>query len=132
MLAGSIGRPGNGIVYVMLSDHLTHERRFPRRREEIVSLLDSDQRAELATDPRGLEAAADDAYSRSLYGHGVATRVRLEHAAPQAAMPGESAIYLDVETIDALADEFVVIVGFAAATIPLALLLLRRSAAASW
>lgn len=106
MLASHLGRDADGRVHVILSRRATHERRFPPRANNLLSLLNQGDADELAADRRGADVAADDAYPRRYYAHGVATRIRGAHAAPKGATLGERAIYLDVETIEGLAEEF--------------------------
>ena len=104
VLGRHLGRDADGEVHVILSSTGAHEARFPPRSKELLELLDVGTAEELAGGQDDLGQRAQENFPRWLYGHGVATRVQPAHAAPRAAAVGALAIYLDVETIEALAN----------------------------
>lgn len=98
-----LGRGFGQPIHVILSDHAIHARRFPPQADEILDLAEPDSGdEESAGDP---VARLNERFPWETYAHAIATRIAREHGAPGNAPVGEAAIFLDVETILALASE---------------------------
>jgi hypothetical protein len=104
VMAQHLGTEPPWPLHVVLSDHRTHAGRFPPAADELLELLDPSEAAEVSTNSLGLEAARRR-YESASYAHGAVTRVDARHGAPSAAPVGDLAMYLDVESIAALATE---------------------------
>jgi hypothetical protein len=86
-------------VHVVISDERKHRDRFPPRSDE-----DAAMRPQTETACGSDGGAALQGYDRSAYAHGIATVVDRRHDPPALATLGDSAIYLDIETIESLAE----------------------------
>lgn len=98
-LAAHLGRLPAGAVHVVLSDRETHESRFPPRAGEVLELEDL---TEIPEDEREQVAQR---YTWSFYAHGVTTHAAASHNPPDGVAIGDLAIYLDVDSVEAISEE---------------------------
>jgi hypothetical protein len=92
-MARRLGAAFEESVHVVLSARRKHVRRFPPDVAQLGGVVDPEEREQATEDE------LRQRYPPKFYAHGVATTVQHEHKAPTAAVVGEAAIYLDVETI---------------------------------
>jgi hypothetical protein len=100
-MATRLGIALTGEVNVILSTRVVHEQRFPPRAHEAVEVLDRFNPEESRADPAAVAAR----YPRQTYAHGIATKVHPQHTPPSNATVGAAGIYLDMDSIEALAAE---------------------------
>lgn len=90
-----LGARDDATIHVFLATREVHERRFPPRLEDLRALVD----AEEPDDEPGAR------YASAVYAHAATTRTSARHQLPDEVPDGESAIFLDVESIGALAQD---------------------------
>lgn len=102
-LASHLGRAPTGPAHVVLSDRLSHERRFPPKPEEVLELED------LTEIPEDERDRAAQRYTWSLYAHGVTTHAAAWQLPPEGVTEGDLCVYLDVESIESISEELQVL-----------------------
>ena len=85
-------------IHVVLSGAQTHRRRFPPRTDEVRQLI---QRVDPIEDD---DLAA--LYPVTMYAHGVTTIAAQQHSLPADVTAGDAAVFIDVETVNELAERY--------------------------